>query len=115
MARSGAATRAIGSAVVTDLAAEGDEDRLIVVDEADDVDAGDVVGRHYHDAVPRSDVVAVDAEEAGMGFGGAEGAAEPRAREDEIVGVQRLAGQLARALAAERSRPDAARRSGRRG
>ncbi len=90
-----------GLSVVADLAADGDEDRLVVMDEADDVRAGDVVGGRDDDPVPRERLLEVEGDEPGMRLGRADRAAVPGPGEDEIVGVQRLAGQLAGSLAAE--------------
>ena len=91
--------------LVADLAADRDEDRLVGVDEADDVVARDVFGGHDHDPLPVEGIVQVDAEEPGMGIGRADRGAEPRPGHDEIVGVQRGPGELGGALAAQRQPP----------
>ena len=90
--------------LVADLAADRHEDRLVVVDQAHDVLAGDVVGGDDHDALPVEGVVELDADQAGVRLGGADGGAVPRAGEDEIVGVLRRPGELVRPLAPERVR-----------
>ena len=93
-----------GLGLVPDLAADRDEDRLVVVDQADDVLAGDVLGGDDHDALPVERVVELDAEQARVRLGRADGGAVPGAGEDEVVGVQRRPGELGRALAAQRRR-----------
>ena len=87
-----------GLRVVADLV--GDEGRLVVVHEVDDVLAGDVGGRDDDDARPVEGGVAVDAEEAGARLGRAHGQAEPGALDNEVVGVARGAGHLGRGVAA---------------
>ena len=82
--------------------ADGDEDGLVVADEADHVVAGDVLGGHDDDARPVEVGVEVEAVEPGVRIGGADGGAIPGAREDEVVGVHRQTGQLLRPLATER-------------
>ena len=89
--------------MVLDLAADRDEDRLVVADQADDVVAGDVGRGDDDDLRPVERGVEVEADEAGVGVGRADRGAEPGAGEDEVVGVLRLAGQLVGALAAERA------------
>ena len=93
-----------GLGLVTDLAADRHEDRLIGVDEADDVLAGDVVGGDHHDALPVERLVELDADETSPRLGGADRRAEPGAGDDEVVGVQRCAGELLGPLATERRR-----------
>ena len=92
-----------GLRLVSDLAADRHEHRLVVVDQAHDVLARDVIGGDHDDALPVERVVELDAEQAGVGLRGADGGAEPRAGEDEVVRVLRLAGELGRPLAAQRS------------
>ena len=88
--------------VVLDLAADRDQDGLVVADQADDVLAGDVGGGDDDDLRPVERRVEVERDEAGVGVGRADRRAEPRTGKDEVVGVLRLAGQLGGALAAER-------------
>ena len=102
VSRSGAASSATGSAWWR--ISPPTEGRLVVLDEADDVLAGDVRGGHDDDPRPVEVGVEVDAEQAGVGLGRADGGAVPGAREDEVVGVAGQAGQLVRALATERRR-----------
>ena len=87
--------------VMADLPADGDEDRLILLDRTDQVLAGDVDGGHDHDLGPVHVRVQLDADEARPRLGGSDGRAVPRAGEDEIVGVFSGAGQLGRSLAAQ--------------
>ena len=89
--------------VVLDLAADRDEHRLVVADQADDVVAGDVVRGDDGDLRPVEVGVEVERDESGVGVGRADRRAVPGTGEDEVVGVLRLAGELRRALAAERS------------
>ena len=99
--------------LVPDLAADRHEHRLVGVDEADDVVARDVVGRDDDDALPVEGVVEDEADEACMWLRRPDRRAEPGPREDEVVGIPRLAGQLRRALAPERQvRAGATRRLG---
>ena len=92
-----------GLGLVADLATDRHEHRLVVVDQADDVLARDVVrGRDDH-PLPVERVVELDAEQARVGLRRANGRAEPGAGEDEVVRVLRLAGELGGSLAAERS------------
>ena len=88
--------------LVPNLAADRDEDRLVVADQADDVRAGDV-GRHY-DSHPRpvEGRVEVDREQPRMRLRRPDRGPVPRAGKDEVVGVLREAGQLLRPLATKR-------------
>jgi hypothetical protein len=90
--------------LVADLAADRDEDRLVAVDEADDVLARDVLGGDDHDPAPVERVVELHADEPRMWLGGADRGPEPRAGEDEVVGVLRRAGELRGPLAPQRPR-----------
>ena len=92
-----------GLRLVSDLATDRHEHRLVVVDQADDVLARDVIGGDDDDALPVERVVELDAEQARVRLRRADGGAEPRAGEDEVVRVLRLAGELGRPLAAQRS------------
>ena len=99
--------------LVLDFPAQRDEDRLVVLDEADHVVARDVVGGDHHHLGPVEVRVQVDAPQPGMGLGGADGGPVPRAGKDEVVGVLGGAGELLRTLTAKRERgPRAARRNG---
>ena len=89
--------------VVADLAADRDEDRLILLDEADDVRAGDVGRRDDDDRIPVEPLFAVDGDEARVGVLAPDRRAVPGAGEHEVVRVQGDARELGRALAAERS------------
>ena len=89
--------------VMLDLAADRDEDGLIVADEADDVVAGDVGRGDDGDLRPVERGVEIDADKSRVGIGRADRRPEPGAGEDEVVGVLRGAGQLVGALAAQRS------------
>ncbi len=82
--------------VVADLGR--DERRLIVRDETDHVLAGDVGGGHDDHLRPVEVRIEVDAEQAGMGLGGADGRAVPGTRDDEVISVFRGAGQFLRAF-----------------
>ncbi len=85
--------------VADDVRGEG---RHVRLDGAHDVLAGDVGGGHDHDAGPVEGRVAVDAEEPRMGLRRSDRRAVPGAREHEVIGVASGAGELLRALAAER-------------
>ena len=99
-----------GLGLVADLAAHRHEHGLVVVDQADDVLAGDVVGGHDDHALPVERVVELDPQQARVRLGRANRRAEPGAGEHEIVGVLRLAGELGGALTAKgRGRPRSAR------
>ena len=89
--------------MVADLATDRDEDRLVILDEAHDVGAGDVGGRDDHDRVPVEALPAVDRDQPGVGVLASDRRAVPGAGEDEVVRVQGDAGELRRALAAERA------------
>ena len=88
--------------VMLDLAADRDEDRLVGLDRADDVLAGDVGRRHDHDLRPVERRVEVERLERGVGVRRADGRAVPRPGDDDVVGVQGGAGQLGRSLAPQR-------------
>ena len=90
--------------VVLDLAADRDEDRLVGLDRADDVVAGDVGRGDDHDRRPVEGRVEVEGDERGVRVGRADRRPVPGAREDQVVGVLGRAGQLGRPLAAERRR-----------
>ncbi len=102
VARSGAATRASGSAWCMDLAAHRDEDRLVRLDRAHDVVAGDVGGGHDDHRRPVEGRVDLEGDERGVRVGRADRGAVPGAREDEVVGVLGRAGELGRSLATQR-------------
>jgi hypothetical protein len=88
--------------VVPDLAADGHEDRLVRLDAVDEVLAGDVRCGRDDDAVPRAVLIEVDRNETGMSLGRSDRPPVPGARDDEIVGVLRRAGELVGALAPKR-------------
>ena len=92
-----------GFGVVLDLPTDRDEDRLVGLDRADDVVAGDVGSGHDNDLGPVERRVEVEREEPGVRVGRTDRGAIPGAREHEVVGVLGLAGQLGRSLAPERS------------
>ena len=104
VARSGAASERQRLGVVLDLAADRDEDRLVGLDRADDVVAGDVGRGDDDDRRPVEGRVEVERDERGVRVGRADRRAVPGAREDEVVGVLGRAGELGRPLAAERRR-----------
>ncbi len=87
--------------LVLDLAAHRHEDRLVVLDEAHHVVAGDVLGGDDHDLAPVVIRVEVDPQQPGVGLGRADRGAVPRSGEDEVVGVLGQPGELLRPLAAE--------------
>ena len=89
--------------VVLDLAADRDQDRLVVADQRHDVVARDVGRGHEHDLRPVEALVALEPEQAGMGVARTDRRPVPRPGEDEVVGVLRGPGQLVRALAPERA------------
>ena len=88
--------------VVLDLATDRDEDRLVRLDRADDVLAGDVGGGHDDTRGPVEGGVQVQGDEPGVRVGRADRDPEPGAREDQVVGVLGGSGQLRRALSTER-------------
>ena len=90
--------------VVLDLAADRDQDRLVGLDRADDVVAGDVGRGDDHDRRPVEARVEVEGGERRVRVGRADRRPVPGAREDQVVGVLGRAGQLGRPFAAERSR-----------
>ena len=98
-----------GLGVVPNLATDRDEHGLVVLDRADDVLAGDVRSRRDDDLRPVDVGVGLDGDELRARLGRADRRAVPGAREDEVVGVLRLAGELGRALAPEREARGAAR------
>ena len=101
--------------LVADLAAQRDEDRLVLGDAGDDVPARDVVRGDDGDAGPVEGGVELDRQQPGMRHGRADRRAIPGAREHEVVRVQRLSGELGRAFAAGRDRDGETRhRRGRR-
>jgi hypothetical protein len=65
--------------VVLDLAADGDQDRLVVADQADDVLAGDVGRGDDDDLRPVERVVELETDEPGVGVGRADRRAVPGA------------------------------------
>ena len=89
--------------VVLDLAADRDQDGLVVADQRHDVVARDVGRGHEHDLRPVEALVALEPEQAGMGVARTDRGPVPRPGEDEVVGVLRLAGQLGGPFAAERA------------
>ena len=89
--------------VVLDLAADRDQDGLVVADQRHDVVARDVGRGHEHDLRPVEALVALEPEQAGMGVARTDRRPVPRPGEDEVVGVLRLAGQLGGPFAAERA------------
>ena len=91
-----------GLRLVPDLPADRDEDRLVVRDAHDDVPARDVVRGDDGDPRPVEGRVELDREQARVRHGRADRGAVPGAGEDEVVGVQRLPGELGRTLAARR-------------
>ena len=93
--------------VVLDLAADRDEDRLVGLDRADDVVARDVGRGDDDDRRPVEGRVEVERGEPRVRIGRADRRAEPGAREDQVVGVFRGAGQLGRTLAPQRAAPRA--------
>ena len=88
-----------GLGVMLDLTADRDEDRLIGLDRGDDVLAGDVGRRDDDDLVPCEARVLLEVTEATMRDRRADRGAVPRSGEHEVVGVERLAGQLRGPLA----------------
>ena len=70
--------------------------RHVVDDDADDVVAGDVLGGHDHHPRPVEVGILLQAQEAGMCLGRADGGAVPGAGEDVVVGIASLAGELVR-------------------
>ena len=89
--------------MVADLAADRDQDRLVVLDEAHDVRARDVVRGDDDDLRPVEVLVAFQLDQAGVGILAPDRGPVPGAREDEVVGVQGDAGELGRALATQRA------------
>ncbi len=87
--------------VVADLATHRDQDRLVLLDRADDVVAGDVRRGHDDDRRPVEGGVEVERHEPGVRVGRADGGAEPGPGEDQVVGVLGGAGQLGRTLASQ--------------
>ncbi len=88
--------------VVLDLATDRDQDRLVGLDRADDVVAGDVGRGDHHDGGPVERWVELERGERRVRLGRADRGPVPGAGEDEVVGVRRGAGQLGRPLAAQR-------------
>ena len=91
-----------GLRLVPDLPADRDEDRLVLGDARDDVPARDVVRGDDRDPRPVEGRVELDREQAGVRHGRPDRRAVPGAGEDQVVGVERLPGELGRALAARR-------------
>ena len=89
--------------VVLDLAADRDQDRLVGLDRADDVVARDVGGGDDDDRRPVEGRIELERGEARVRVGRADRRPEPGAREDQVVGVFRGAGQLGRTLAPQRA------------
>ena len=87
--------------VMADLAAERDERRLVVLDRGNEVLARDVRRGDDDDLRPVERGVEIDRVQPGARLGRADGRAVPGAREHQVVGVFRLAGQLPGTLAAE--------------
>ena len=87
--------------MVLDLAADGDEDRLVFLDRAHDVVARDVGSSHHDDLRPVEARIEIERVEPRVRVGRADRGPEPGAREDEVVGVLRRAGQLVGPLAPE--------------
>ena len=90
--------------MVLDLAPDRDEDRLVLLDRADDVVAGDVGRGDDDDLRPVERRVEVERVEPRVRVGRSDRGPEPGAREDQVVGVLRGAGQLVGAFAPERRR-----------
>ena len=88
--------------VVLDLAADRDEDRLVGLDRADDVLAGDVGRGDDDDLGPVEARIEVEGIEGGVRIGRADRGAVPRPGDDDVVRVQGRAGELGRSLAAQR-------------
>ena len=91
--------------LVADLAADRDQDRLVVPDQAHHVVAGDVGCGDDHHLAPVERLVEVYAQERGMGFRRSDGGAVPGAGEDEVVGVLGKSGELGRPFAPQRTAP----------
>ena len=91
--------------VVLDLATDRDQDRLVGLDRADDVVAGDVGRGDHDDRGPVEPGVELERGEPGVRIGRADRRPVPGAREHEVVGVLRGAGELGRPLATERGHP----------
>ena len=66
-----------------------DQDWLVVLDQADDVVAGQVCGGHHDDLRPVEGRVEVYTEQLTVSHGRSDRLPVPGAREDEIVGVER--------------------------
>ena len=88
--------------MVLDLATDRDEDRLVGLDRADDVVAGDVGRGDDHDRRPVEARVEVEGGERRVRVGRADRRPVPGAREDQVVGVLGRTGQLGGPFAAER-------------
>ena len=83
---------------VTDLV--GDQGRLVVGHQGDDVLAGDVGGGDEHHARPIERGIALDRQQSGVGLRRADRHAVPGTGEDEVVGVHRPAREFLRPFAA---------------
>ena len=88
--------------VVEDLATDRHEDRLVVLDRADDVLAGDVVGGDDDDLRPIEGRIELEGLVGRVRVARADGRAVPGAGDDDVVRVQRSARELRGALAAQR-------------
>ena len=76
------------------------QSRHVVDDDAHDVVTGDVSGGHDHDLGPVEVGILLEAQEFRVRLARADGRAVPGTGEDDVVGVERLAGELLAALAA---------------
>ncbi len=99
--------------MVEDLATDRDQDGLVVLDRADDVVAGDVIGGDDDHLRPVEARIELERIERRVRVGGADRRPVPRAGDDDVVRVERGPGQLLRAFASKRNSRARASRHGR--